>query len=89
MQNPLRAALARGDTVTGRILFSGSPMVVELDAAAGIDFVIIDMEHSVLDLDRCAHLVRGQRTFSEARRASRTIAGRALSGTFPAPVGPR
>lgn len=58
MKNPIRAALARGDTVTGIILFSGSPMITELAAAAGIDFVIIDMEHSALDLDRCAHVIR-------------------------------
>ena len=58
MQNSLRAALAHGDTVTGIILFSGSPMVVELAASAGIDFVVIDMEHSALDLERCAHLMR-------------------------------
>ncbi len=58
MKNPIRAALARGDTVTGIILFSGSPMITELAAAAGVDFVIIDMEHSALDLDRCAHVIR-------------------------------
>lgn len=58
MKNPIRAALARGDTVTGIILFTGSPMITELAAAAGIDFVIIDMEHSALDLDQCAHVVR-------------------------------
>lgn len=58
MKNPLRAALARGETVTGIILFSGSPMITELAAAAGIDFVIVDMEHSALDLDRCAHVIR-------------------------------
>jgi 4-hydroxy-2-oxoheptanedioate aldolase len=58
MNNHLRSALARGDTVTGIILFSGSPMIVELAAAAGIDFVIIDMEHSALDLEQCAHLIR-------------------------------
>jgi len=58
MKNPIRAALARGDTVTGIILFSGSPMLTELAAAAGVDFVIIDMEHSALDLDRCAHVIR-------------------------------
>jgi 4-hydroxy-2-oxoheptanedioate aldolase len=40
------------------LLFSGSPMLVEMMAAAGVDFVIIDMEHSALDLDRCAHLIR-------------------------------
>ena len=58
MKNPIRAVLARGDTVTGIILFSGSPMNTELAAAAGTDFVIIDMEHSALDLDRCAHVIR-------------------------------
>ncbi|MCI3953187.1 MAG: siderophore biosynthesis protein SbnG [Burkholderiales bacterium] len=58
MVNRIREALARGDTVTGMLLFTGSPMIVEMMAAAGVDFVIIDMEHSALDLDRCAHLIR-------------------------------
>jgi len=58
MKNQIRDALARGETVTGIILFSGSPMITELAAAAGIDFVIIDMEHSALDLDCCAHIIR-------------------------------
>lgn len=58
MENRIRAALARGKTVTGMLLFTGSPMIVEMMAAAGVDFVIIDMEHSALDLDRCAHLIR-------------------------------
>lgn len=58
MKNPIRTALARGEVVTGIILFTGSPMVTELAAAAGIDFVIVDMEHSALDLDRCAHVIR-------------------------------
>lgn len=58
MANPIRAALARGETVTGIILFSGSPMITELAAAAGVDFVIIDMEHCALDLDRCVHVIR-------------------------------
>lgn len=58
MKNPIRAALQRGETVTGLILFTGSPIITELAAAAGIDFVIIDMEHSALDLDRCAHIIR-------------------------------
>jgi 4-hydroxy-2-oxoheptanedioate aldolase len=58
MENRIRRALARGETVTGMLLFTGSPMVVEMMAAAGVDFVIIDMEHSALDLDRCAHCIR-------------------------------
>jgi len=56
--NRIRELLAEGRTVTGIILFTGSPMVVELMAVAGVDFVIIDMEHSALDLDQAAHLMR-------------------------------
>src|SRR5687768_11517791 len=56
--NRIRQRLAEGRTVSGIIVFTGSPMVVELSAAAGLDFVILDMEHSALDLDRCAHLIR-------------------------------
>jgi 2-keto-3-deoxy-L-rhamnonate aldolase RhmA len=58
MPSSFRAQLQSGKTVTGLILFSGSPMIVELAAAAGTDFVIIDMEHSALDLDTCAHVIR-------------------------------
>ena len=58
MENRIKRALARSEVVTGMLLFSGSPMVVEMMAAAGVDFVIIDMEHSALDLERCAHLIR-------------------------------
>lgn len=60
MQNPnrIRQLLADGKTVTGMLLFTGSPMVVEMMAAAGLDFVIIDMEHSALELDRAGHLIR-------------------------------
>jgi len=47
-----------GQVLTGIILFSGNPMILELAAAAGTDFVIVDMEHSPLDLDQCGHLMR-------------------------------
>ena len=57
-QNRIRQRLAEGKTVSGIIVFTGSPMVVELSAAAGLDFVILDMEHSALDLDRAGHLIR-------------------------------
>src|SRR5687767_10004667 len=58
MHNRIRQLLGEGKTVAGIILFTGSPMVVELMAAAGMDFVIIDMEHSALDLERAGHLIR-------------------------------
>jgi 2-keto-3-deoxy-L-rhamnonate aldolase RhmA len=57
-QQSLRRQLADGKTVSGMILFSGSPMLVEMMAAAGVDFVVIDMEHSALDLDTAAHVIR-------------------------------
>jgi len=58
IENRIRKLLSDGKTVTGMLLFTGSPMVVEMMAATGLDFVIIDMEHSALDLDRAAHLIR-------------------------------
>lgn len=51
-------SLPPGRVLTGIILFSGHPMILELAAAAGTDFAIVDMEHSPLDLDQCAHLMR-------------------------------
>src|SRR5450755_167719 len=57
-KNRIREHLREGKTVTGMLLFTGSPMVVEIMAVAGLDFVIVDMEHSALDLDRAAHLIR-------------------------------
>jgi 4-hydroxy-2-oxoheptanedioate aldolase len=58
MQNRVRERLAAGAVVTGVLVFTGSPVVVELSAAAGLDFVILDMEHSALDLTGAAHLMR-------------------------------
>jgi 4-hydroxy-2-oxoheptanedioate aldolase len=54
----LRERFARGDSLTGIIDFIGAPMVIEIMASAGIDFVIIDMEHCPMDMDRLAHLIR-------------------------------
>jgi 2-keto-3-deoxy-L-rhamnonate aldolase RhmA len=57
-KNPIREKLSAGKTVTGMLLFTGSPMVVEMMAVAGMDFVIVDMEHSALDIEHAAHLIR-------------------------------
>lgn len=58
MENLVRRKLERGEVVTGMISFFGSPMVIEVMARSGVDFVIIDMEQSPLDLDRLAHMIR-------------------------------
>lgn len=58
MENKLRETLAKGRSASGIIVFTGSPMVVELAAAGGLDFVILDMEHSPLGLNEAGHLIR-------------------------------
>jgi 2-keto-3-deoxy-L-rhamnonate aldolase RhmA len=39
-------------------MFTGSPPLVEILARTGFDFVIIDVEHSVLAIEETTHLVR-------------------------------
>lgn len=56
--NPIREKLARGENVMGMMHFTGSPMIVEVMASAGLDFFIIDFEHSPIDIALAAHLVR-------------------------------
>jgi 2-keto-3-deoxy-L-rhamnonate aldolase RhmA len=57
-RDAIRDKLNAGRTVTGMLLFTGSPMVVEMMAVAGMDFVIVDMEQSALDIEHAAHLIR-------------------------------
>lgn len=54
----IREAMSKGRPVTGMIGFMGHPMVVEIMASAGIDFVVLDMEHCPLGLEELAHLIR-------------------------------
>jgi hypothetical protein len=58
MENAVRRKLENGETVMGMMHFTGSPMILEVMAAGGLDFAIIDMEHSPVDLGTAAHLVR-------------------------------
>jgi len=58
MDNQVRRKLERGDVVMGMMHFTGSPMMVEIMASAGLDFFIIDMEHSPIDVALAAHLIR-------------------------------
>jgi 4-hydroxy-2-oxoheptanedioate aldolase len=48
LQNPLKAALRRGERQLGLWLTLSSPLATELAAGAGFDWLLIDMEHSVL-----------------------------------------
>jgi 4-hydroxy-2-oxoheptanedioate aldolase len=56
--NAIRQKLERGEVVMGMMHFTASPMLVEVMASAGLDFFIIDLEHSPIDFEMAAHLVR-------------------------------
>jgi 4-hydroxy-2-oxoheptanedioate aldolase len=58
MENAVRRKLERGERVLGMMHFTASPMIIEVMASAGLDFAIIDMEHSPIDLGVAAHLTR-------------------------------
>ena len=58
IENQVRRKLERGEVVMGMMHFTGSPMMVEVMASAGLDFFVIDMEHSPIDLELAAHLIR-------------------------------
>ena len=46
----LRKRLLAGESVIGSWINSGSPIVAELMAASGFDFLCVDAEHSAVDL---------------------------------------
>ncbi|SEP01675.1 aldolase/citrate lyase family protein [Trujillonella endophytica] len=48
VRSRLRAALASGERLTGVFVKLPSPDVLALAAAAGFDFVVVDLEHSAL-----------------------------------------
>jgi 4-hydroxy-2-oxoheptanedioate aldolase len=54
----LKHKIATGETVVGTFVFLPSPGVVEILALAGMDFIIIDMEHSPKDWDTLEHMIR-------------------------------
>lgn len=52
----LRERLLKGETLVGSWINSGSPVVAELMAAAGFDFLCVDVEHSAVDLPQALQL---------------------------------
>jgi 4-hydroxy-2-oxoheptanedioate aldolase len=56
MENPIKTRLKAGKPVLGTWSIISSPVVVEIFALAGFDFLILDMEHGIYDqtaLDAC------------------------------------
>ena len=54
----LRERIAKSETLVGSFVFLPSPDMVEILALAGMDFVIIDIEHSPKDWDTIIHMIR-------------------------------
>ena len=57
----LRARIRAGERVLGGFVFSTDPNVTEIYAASGFDFVIIDLEHTMGDLQILAAHLRAAR----------------------------
>jgi len=56
--NPLRKKLENGECVTGSVLYSWSPNVMDAAGNAGLDFMRIDMEHSWRQDEGLEHVIR-------------------------------
>lgn len=54
----LKERIARGDVLFGSFAFLGSPDIIEILALAGMDYVIIDTEHSPKDWGTIQHMIR-------------------------------
>lgn len=57
MRNILKEKLARGKKPLGTFVGTGSAAVVECLGCAGLDFVILDNEHSPIEAETTARLV--------------------------------
>lgn len=58
MRNTLKEKLSHGDRPLGTFVGTGSPAVVECLGCAGLDFVILDNEHSPIEAETTAAMVR-------------------------------
>lgn len=56
-----RDRIRAGDTLLGGFVFSTDPNITEIYAASGFDFVIIDLEHTLGDLQTVATHLRAAR----------------------------
>ncbi len=57
-----RQRMLAGDTLIGSWINSGSPVVAELMAACGFDFLCVDVEHSAVDLPQAQQLFQAIRS---------------------------
>ena len=58
----LRQRMRAGETLIGSWINSGSPIVAELMASCGFDFLCVDVEHSAVDLPQTQQLFQAIRS---------------------------
>jgi len=58
----LRQRLLAGEVVVGSWINSGSPIIAEMMAACGFDFLCVDVEHSAVDLPQTQQLFQAIRS---------------------------
>ncbi|MDO9438884.1 HpcH/HpaI aldolase/citrate lyase family protein [Hydrogenophaga sp.] len=57
-RDPLRTRMQRGDTLVGSFVFLPSPSIIEILAEAGLDFFLLDLEHSPKNWETVENMVR-------------------------------
>lgn len=62
-ESPLKRSLAAGNVPLGLFIGIPSPALVELAAASGYDFVIIDAEHGAIGVESAEHMIRAAQAF--------------------------
>ncbi len=58
----LRQRLREGETIIGSWINSGSPIIAEIMATCGFDFLCVDVEHSAVDLPQTQQLFQAIRS---------------------------
>jgi len=57
-QNRILAALEKGETPMGMQMYTFSPEMIEIVGYTGFDFVMIDMEHTRINVQTMVHCIR-------------------------------
>ena len=58
ISNAVKAKLADGGAVAGSFVNMNAPSVVEVLGLAGVEFIVVDCEHSDITPESAAHLYR-------------------------------
>ncbi len=57
-ENKMKARLKRGESLIGTFVKTSDPAVVEVMALAGFEFIVIDNEHTAMNIENTVNLLR-------------------------------